>query len=60
MLAGLTDAEIASVMGWSPEQVGTIRRTYVDDARVVVAIGERIANSAVHRTVNRSTAETEK
>jgi integrase len=60
MLAGLTDAEIASVMGWSPEQVGTIRRTYVDDARVVVAIGERIANSAVHRTVNRSTSETEK
>ena len=38
----LTDEEIAELMGWSPERVGRIRRTYVDQARVVVAIGERI------------------
>ena len=28
--------------GWSPQQVADIRRVYVDQARVVVAIGERI------------------
>lgn len=42
ILAGLTDKEAADIMGWAPEQVAGIRRTYVDDARVVVAIGERI------------------
>lgn len=60
MLVGLTDAEIASVMGWAPEQVGTIRRTYVDDARVVVAIGERIATSTVNLFVKRSSGDDEK
>lgn len=60
MLAGLTDQEIGTVMGWAPETVGTIRRTYVDDARVVVAIGDRIANSTVKSTVKRSGADTEK
>lgn len=60
MLAGLTDQEIAIILGWSPEQVGTIRRTYVDDARVVVAIGERIASRGVNRTVNRSERSDEK
>lgn len=54
MLAGLTDQEIADVMGWSPEQVGTIRRTYVDQTRVVVAIGDRIAAGGVNHPVNRS------
>lgn len=40
---GLTDAEAAPIMGWSEARIGQIRRVYVDDARVVVAIGERIA-----------------
>lgn len=40
---GLTDQEAAEIMAWSPARVGQIRRTYVDGARVVVAIGERIA-----------------
>jgi hypothetical protein len=30
-------------MAWSKERVSRIRRAYVDDAPVVVAIGERIA-----------------
>lgn len=40
---GLTDEEAAPIMAWSKEKIGRIRRVYVDDARVVVAIGERIA-----------------
>jgi integrase len=48
----LTNAEIAEVMGWSPERVSNIRRTYVDQSRVVVAIGQRIAAGGVNRAVN--------
>lgn len=40
---GLTDAEAAPIMAWSERRIGQIRRVYVDDARVVVAIGERIS-----------------
>ena len=40
--AGLSDQEVADMMAWSPQQVADIRRVYVDQARVVVAIGERI------------------
>jgi integrase len=40
--AGLTDQEVAEIMGWAPEQVAAIRRVYVDQARVIVAIGQRI------------------
>lgn len=39
----LTDEQAAGIMAWSKERVGQIRRVYVDDARVVVALGERIA-----------------
>ncbi|MEG3153487.1 site-specific integrase [Sphingomonas sp. RB1R13] len=53
ILAGTTDHEVAEIMGWAPERVSHIRRVYVDQARVVVAIGERIAATAVNRTVNR-------
>ena len=38
----LTNQEIAELMGWSPDQVDGIRRTYVDQGKIVVAIGERI------------------
>jgi integrase len=38
----LTNQEIAELMGWSPDQVDGIRRTYVDQDKIVVAIGERI------------------
>jgi hypothetical protein len=40
--AGLTDEEIANIVAWSPQNVGRIRRTYVDDAAVVVALSRRI------------------
>jgi hypothetical protein len=29
-------------MGWAPERVAAIRRVYVDQTRVVVALGERL------------------
>lgn len=45
MIAGLTDREIADILGWSTKDVAAIRAKYVSDARVVVAIGERIANA---------------
>lgn len=40
--AGLTDEEIANIAAWSPENVARIRRTYVEDAAVVVSIAKRI------------------
>ena len=40
--ANLTDQEVADIMGWSPQHVAAIRRVYVDQARVIVAIGKRI------------------
>lgn len=43
MIAGLTDQEIADILGWNTKDVAAIRVKYVDQARVVVAIGERIA-----------------
>jgi len=43
MIAGLTDDEIGNILGWSPKDVAVIRAKYVDQARVVIAIGERLA-----------------
>jgi len=40
--ARLTDEEIANIAAWSVANVASIRRTYVDDAAVVVALAERI------------------
>lgn len=42
---GLTDEEVGNIVAWSPQNVASIRRTYVDDAAVVVAIGKRIQAS---------------
>lgn len=39
---GLTNQQIASVMGWSPEQVDGIRSTYVDHTEIVRQIASRI------------------
>lgn len=41
--ARLTDREIADLMGWSEAQVSEIRRRYVDDSAIVVALGRRLA-----------------
>ncbi|NYT43143.1 tyrosine-type recombinase/integrase [Sphingomonas sp. R-74633] len=38
-----TDEEAADIMGWSPARVGQIRKVYVDQKAVVVALGARIA-----------------
>ncbi len=46
-LAGLTDDEIAKIVGWTTKDVATIREKYVSDARVVIAIGERLAKGSV-------------
>ena len=40
--AGLTNEEVAEIMGWAPDQVAGIRRSYVDQSAIVRAIGERI------------------
>lgn len=49
LIAGLTDQELADILGWSTKDIAAIRVKYVDQARVVVAIGERIAAAAVNR-----------
>jgi hypothetical protein len=43
--AQLSDEEIASIVAWSPQNVAEIRRRYVDDAAVVVAIGQRLSKA---------------
>lgn len=48
-----TDQEIADIMGWAPEQVSEIRTHYVDDTAIVVAMGERLAQASVKRSVKR-------
>ena len=47
MIAGLTDSEIANILGWTSDEVATIRAKYVSAARVVIAIGERIAAAKI-------------
>lgn len=45
-MAGLSNEEVAMVMGWSPEQVASIRRTYVDKNQVVRSIARRLGQAA--------------
>lgn len=40
--ADLSDREAADIMGWSPERVAAIRRVYVDQSKIVVALGARL------------------
>lgn len=40
--ANLSDHEVADIMGWAPDRVSTIRRLYVDQASVVMALGKRM------------------
>jgi integrase len=46
MIAGLNDREIADIVGWDTKDIASIRARYADAARVVIAIGERLAKSA--------------
>lgn len=41
----LTDDEVADLMAWDPKNVSAIRKRYVDDAAVIVALGRRIAKA---------------
>ena len=43
MIAGLTDQEIADILGWTTKDVSKIRSKYVSQHRVVVEIRKRIA-----------------
>lgn len=43
--AGLTNLEAAEIMGWSPDQVAGIRRTYVDQTAINVAIAARLRSA---------------
>ncbi len=53
MEAGLTDVQIAGILGWSTARVADIRRLYVDQERTVVAIGEAISRRFANRAANR-------
>lgn len=53
----LTDEEVADMMGWDPKNVGAIRKRYVDDSAVVVALGRRIAKATVKQSVKRRTKQ---
>ena len=48
----LTDQEIADIMGWAADKVARIRRVYVDQSSIIVAIGRRIQETSVNRAVN--------
>ena len=52
MEAGLTDAQIAGILGCSFNRVAEIRRIYVDQERTVVAIGDAISRRAVNKSLN--------
>ena len=40
---GLTDDEIARIVGWTAKRIGQIRSRYVDEARVVISLVERLS-----------------
>lgn len=42
-LKGLTDEEIARIIGWTAKRIGEIRARYVDEARVVIALADRLS-----------------
>lgn len=42
----ISDEEVADIMGWSPAEVVRIRRAYVDQTSVMIAIGQRIAGAS--------------
>ena len=46
-IAGLNDREIADIVGWNTKDIASIRARYADQARVVIAIGERLSRAAI-------------
>lgn len=41
-MKGLTDEEIARIVGWTAKRVSEIRARYVDEARVIVSLVDRL------------------
>lgn len=41
-IKGLTDNEIATVLGWKASRISEIRARYVDEARTVISMAERL------------------
>jgi hypothetical protein len=41
-MRGLTDDEIARIVGWTAKRIGQIRGRYIDEARVVISLVERL------------------
>jgi hypothetical protein len=48
---GIPDADIANIMAWSPDKVAGIRRVYVDQSAVIVAIADRVKGNVVKHPV---------
>lgn len=42
-MKGLTDDEIARIIGWTSQRIATIRARYVDEARVIVSLVDRLS-----------------
>jgi integrase len=42
-MRGLTDEEIARTIGWTAKRISEIRSRYVDEARVIVSMVERLS-----------------
>ncbi|WP_158918043.1 tyrosine-type recombinase/integrase [Caulobacter sp. S45] len=53
-LAGLTEEEIAEVMGWERERVRRILARYVDQDRIVKALVRKVASNEAKSTLARS------
>lgn len=43
ILKGLTDEQVAMIMGWTAKRVSEIRARYVDEERVIVSLAERLS-----------------
>lgn len=42
-IKGLTDEEIARIVGWTAKRIAEIRARYVDEARVIVSLADRLS-----------------
>ena len=42
-IKGLTDEEIAKIIGWTAKRIAEIRARYVDEARVIISLAERLS-----------------
>jgi integrase len=51
----LTDREAAEIMGWAPDRVAAIRKVYVDQSKVSVALGARLKRLGTHPQSNAAT-----